>query len=265
MLFTDQLNNTIDLQTYPKRIISIVPSQTELLWDLGIREELVGITKFCIHPKEVFETKTRVGGTKQLNIEKIRALNPDVIIGNKEENEQSQIETLQKEFKVWMSDIYTLDDALKSISKIGELVDKKTKAQEIASYIKTSFNDIPHFNKSVLYLIWKNPYMATGNATFIGDVLKKLGLNNVIENPQGRYPELAIEEMKQLNPELIFLSSEPYPFKDQHIQELQQVLPQTKILLVDGELFSWYGSRLLKSVDYFKDLFNILANNSHIE
>lgn len=258
MRFTDQLNNTFDLPSHPKRIISIVPSQTELLWDLGIKEELLGITKFCIHPKEVFETKTRIGGTKQLNIEKIRALKPDVIIGNKEENEQSQIEALQKEFNVWMSDIYTLEDALESILKIGELVDRKEKAQGIAQQIKTSFNDIPYFNKSVLYLIWKNPYMASGHATFIGDVLKKLGLRNIFENPDGRYPEVSLDEIKHLNPELIFLSSEPFPFKDVHIQELQQILPQTKILLVDGELFSWYGSRLLKSVDYFKSLSNKL-------
>lgn len=258
MLFTDQLNNAIELQSFPKRIISIVPSQTELLWDLGLREELIGITKFCIHPKEVFETKTRIGGTKQLNIEKIRALNPDVIIGNKEENEQSQIEALQKEFKVWMSDIYNLDDALQSIIKIGELVDRTIKAQQIASRIRDSFKYIPQFSQSVLYLIWKNPYMAAGHATFIGDMLTQLGLHNVIENPAGRYPEVTIEEIKCLSPELVFLSSEPYPFKDQHLQELQKELPQTKILLVDGELFSWYGSRLLKSVDYFQDLSNNL-------
>ena len=112
MFFTDQLNNTIELTDLPKRVISLVPSQSELLWDLGLREELVGITKFCVHPKEMFHSITRIGGTKTLNITKIRELQPDIIIGNKEENDYSQIIELQKEFKVWMSDIYTLNDFL---------------------------------------------------------------------------------------------------------------------------------------------------------
>lgn len=254
MIFTDHINNTIELKDFPKRIISIVPSQSELLWDLGLRDELIGITKFCIHPAEMFTTIERVGGTKKLNINKIRALSPDIIIGNKEENEQSQINELKEEFNVWMSDIYTLNDALRTIRSIGELVNKKEQANSISNDIERSFEKLGSANKSVLYLIWKKPYMAAGKATFIGDVLNRIGLKNSIEDKNARYPELSIEEIKKLNPELIFLSSEPYPFKEQHILELQQELPQTKILLVDGELFSWYGSRLLKSVDYFNQL-----------
>lgn len=259
MLFTDQLNNTIELQAYPKRIISLVPSQTELLWDLGLREELVGITKFCIHPGELFRSAPRIGGTKKFNFDKIRELKPDLIIGNKEENEQIQIEQLSKEFNVWMSDIYNLEDALNTINSIGGLVNKEDKAKEITQSIKSSFNDIKKMNRSVLYLIWKNPYMAAGKATFIGDMLGKVGLKNVIKNPDGRYPELTINEIQTLDPELVFLSSEPYPFKDKHIEELQKDLPNTKIVLVDGELFSWYGSRLLQSVRYFNDLSNKLS------
>lgn len=254
MIFTDQLNKTVELNNFPKRIISIVPSQSELLWDLGLREELIGITKFCIHPTEMFTTVKRVGGTKKLNIDKIRELSPDLIIGNKEENEQSQIIELQKEFNVWMSDIYTLNDAIKTIRSIGELVNKKEEAISISNSIEQSFKKLNSINKSVLYMIWKKPYMAAGKDTFIGDILNRLGLKNVIEDPKARYPELSIEEIKNLNPQLLFLSSEPYPFKEQHILELQEELPQTKISLVDGELFSWYGSRLLKSVGYFNQL-----------
>lgn len=254
MLFTDQLNNTIELNSFPKRIISLVPSQTELLWDLGLREELVGITKFCIHPNELFRSAPRIGGTKKFNFDKIRELKPDLIIGNKEENEQVQIEQLSEEFNVWMSDIFNLKDALKTIRSIGALVNKEDKANSIAQKIEQSFNDLKRINKRVLYLIWKDPYMAAGNGTFIGDMLHKIGLQNVIVNPNGRYPELTVQEMKVLNPELLFLSSEPYPFNEKHIFELQRDLPDTKIILVDGELFSWYGSRLLHSVEYFNDL-----------
>lgn len=257
MLFTDQLNNTIELQTFPKRIISIVPSQSELLWDLGLREELVGITKFCIHPQQMFNSVERVGGTKTLNLEKIRALKPDVIIGNKEENEQSQIVELQQEFPVWMSDIYTLQDALQMMEGIGTLVNKTQQAETIKNTIQTSFLNLPHKPQSVLYLIWNKPYMAAGKATFIGDMLSKIGLQNVLEQ-NARYPELSIDDIKVLKPDLVFLSSEPYPFKQEHMDELQQHLPASKIILVDGELFSWYGSRLTKSVDYFHELMDLI-------
>ena len=254
MQFTDQLNNTIEIKSYPKRIISLVPSQSELLWDLGLREELAGITKFCIHPQEMFVSIDRVGGTKTLNIDKIRALKPDLIIGNKEENEQSQILELQKEFTVWMSDIYTLEDSLSMIEKLGALVNRVEESQTITNSIETSFLNLLKVNKSVLYFIWREPYMAAGNATFIGDILKRIGLVNKISDEQARYPELNLDEIKLLNPELILLSSEPYPFKVNHISELQDILPHSKIILVDGELFSWYGSRLQKSVAYFNEL-----------
>jgi ABC-type Fe3+-hydroxamate transport system substrate-binding protein len=254
MLFTDHLNNTIELSAYPKRIISIVPSQSELLWDLGLKQELAGITKFCIHPKVMFSSVERVGGTKQLNLEKIRALKPDLIIGNKEENEQEQVKALRKEFPVWMSDIYNLEDALKTIRAIGELTNRKEKAAEIAELIGHSFKALHTVQKKVLYFIWKGPYMAAGRATFIGDLINRIGLENAISDTMARYPELSVEEIRSLKPECVFLSSEPYPFKEKHIQELQKELPDTKIILVDGELFSWYGSRLLKSVPYFNAL-----------
>lgn len=253
MLFTDHLQHAIELQRPPQRIVSLVPSQSELLWDLGLKDRLAGITKFCIHPKELFDSIPRVGGTKTLNIDKIRALKPDLIIGNKEENERSQIEALQKEFKVWMSDIYNLEDALKTIRAIGGLTDTKEKADSIAAQIRASFRELPFLEKSVLYLIWK-PYMAAGRGTFIGDMLEKTGLKNVIAAEDSRYPQLSIEEIRDLNPELIFLSSEPFPFKQVHADELQQQLPNTNVVLVDGELFSWYGSRLLRSVAYFHEL-----------
>lgn len=254
MLFTDQLNNTIELKSYPKRIVSLVPSQSELLWDLGLREEIVGVTKFCIHPKELFKHIAKIGGTKTIDIQKIRGLKPDLIIGNKEENEHAQILELQKEFPVWMSDIYNLQDALIMIQSIGALVNRLEEADKIKDNINTSFFNLKTINKSVLYLIWKDPYMAAGKATFIGDMLHKMGLQNVITDENGRYPNLSLEDIKLLNPELIFLSSEPYPFKEKHIQEFKELFPYSKIILVDGEMFSWYGSRLLKSVGYFNKL-----------
>ena len=254
MIFKDQLGQHIELTQIPKRIISLVPSQSELLWDLGLRDELIGITKFCIHPNEMFKFKDRVGGTKTLDIHKIRSLKPDLIIGNKEENEYAQIKELQNEFPVWMSDIYNLNDAYKMISDIGDLVNKKSEAIGLVYDIQKSFSVIKKYNKTVLYLIWKNPFMAAGNSTFIGDVLNQMGLINSLKNSDLRYPELTMDEIKNLNPNLIFLSSEPFPFKESHINELKQLVPNATVKLVDGELFSWYGSRLLKSVEYLNNL-----------
>ncbi|MBL7936714.1 MAG: ABC transporter substrate-binding protein [Bacteroidia bacterium] len=257
MIFTDQLQHKVELNSFPKRIVSLVPSQSELLWDLGLRDEIVGITKFCVHPVEMFHSVERIGGTKTLNIEKIRSLKPDLIIGNKEENEKTQIEILQKEFPVWMSDIYNLEDALNMMQLVGELVNKPTQAHQIKYNIENSFLNLQTNQKTGLYLIWNNPYMAAGKATFIGNMLHRISIQNVLDE-NSRYPELSIEEIITLNPEIIFLSSEPYPFKEIHIEELQKKLPSSKVILVDGELFSWYGSRLLKSVNYFNKLIKLL-------
>ncbi len=243
----------------PKRIISLVPSQTELLWDLGLRDELVGITKFCIHPKEMFQSKTRIGGTKKLDFEKIKALQPDLIIGNKEENEQAQIEELMKHYPVWMSDINTLNDAYKMITDIGSIVNKQNASEKIVLQIKSEFNSILNSKskilnqKSTAYFIWKKPYMVASEDTFINEMMITCGFKNVFQN-KTRYPEVTLEELQQLQPEVILLSSEPYPFKEKHIKEFTTACPNAKIIIVDGELFSWYGSRLVKSPKYFTKL-----------
>jgi ABC-type Fe3+-hydroxamate transport system substrate-binding protein len=256
--FTDQLGHSVTINYPPKRIISLVPSQTELLFDLGLDKEIIGLTKFCIHPIEKFAERTKIGGTKKLNIEKIRSLEPDLIIGNREENQQEQIEALMEEFPVWMSDIYTLDDAKETIAQIGELVDRQPEAAYLNHLITSGFSDLKTLavqnglNKTVAYLIWREPFMAAGKDTFIDDILMLNGLNNAIKTK--RYPELTLPELAALKPDLVFLSSEPYPFKQKHLEEIQQFLPGATIMLVDGEMFSWYGSRLIKAVQYLFQL-----------
>ncbi|MBC7614758.1 MAG: ABC transporter substrate-binding protein [Pedobacter sp.] len=260
--FIDQLGRAVTFNYPPKRIISIVPSQSELLFDLGLNEEVIGITKFCIHPIEKFAACTKVGGTKRLKIEAIRELNPDLIIGNKEENTRSEIELLMKEFPVWMSDISNLEDSMRAISEIGELVDRAPEAAYLNHLIHTGFTDLQtlavgkNINKRVAYIIWKDPYLFAGKDTFIDDILMKIGLTNVIK--QSRYPEITLSQLKTENCELVFLSSEPYPFKAKHIEEIKSALPNVKVMLVDGEMFSWYGSRLVKSVQYFFEFQQLL-------
>lgn len=253
--YTDQLGNVLEFKERPQRIVSIVPSQSEFLWDLGLTEELVGITKFCIHPEVMFKTVERVGGTKTLNIDRIRELKPDLIIANKEENEQSQIENLQKEFNVWVSDICNFEDAIGMMNSIGEITGRSERSEQIANQLKYSLPRIKDiFQKQrVAYFIWNKPYMCAAQDTFIGFVLQHIGLENALEGFE-RYPELSEEKLVQLNPELCFLSSEPFPFKEIHVNELHRILPKSKVFIVDGEMFSWYGSRLLLLEDYLKGL-----------
>lgn len=252
--YIDQMNRAVNIPSIPKRIISIVPSQTELLFDLGLDEEIVGITKFCIHPADKVKRKLKIGGTKKLNINQIEKLKPDLIIGNKEENEKDQIEELMQNFPVWMSDISDLDDAIDMIRKVGQLVDREEKAAQMTLSITTSFNNLNIKTSSlkVAYLIWRKPYIVAGKGTFIDDMLKRCGLKNAFGLE--RYPEVFPAQIVEANPDLVFLSSEPYPFTHRHITEFQALVPNAKIQLVDGEAFSWYGSRLLQAPDYFKQL-----------
>jgi ABC-type Fe3+-hydroxamate transport system substrate-binding protein len=257
MEYTDQLGRKIDLAHRPQRIVSLVPSQTELLFDLGLEEEVVGITKFCVHPNQWFRSKSRVGGTKKLDFKKITALQPDLIIGNKEENQEEQIKELMQHYPVWMSDIGNLSEAIHMIASIGAICDRKERAFALTSNIEKAFHALPacHPPRSAAYLIWQNPYMAAGNDTFIHDMLKRCGLTNVIED--SRYPEINLDKLQGHSPSLILLSSEPFPFGTKHIAPLQEACPTSRILLVDGELFSWYGSRLLHTPAYFETILRI--------
>ena len=243
------------------RIISLVPSQTELLVDLGLADNLVGITKFCVHPNHIYKSKPRVGGTKQLDFEKIKALKPSIIIANKEENEKSQIEALSQEFPVWISDIYNLADNEEMILLLSKLFNKTEQAQQIINTITSEFKSLTPYvpPKKVLYFIWRKPYMLAGNNTFINYVLELLGFENLLKNnTESRYPTVTAEMLAKLQPEMVLLSSEPYPFKQKHIDEFQNIWPSANIKLVDGEMFSWYGSRLMQAPAYFNSLTNKL-------
>lgn len=237
-----------------KRIISLVPSQTELLFYLNQESNLVGRTKFCIHPEKQIDNIPVIGGTKKLRIEKIRALNPDLIIGNKEENQKEDIKLLEQEFPVWMSDIQSLEDAFEMISDISAFLNQAETGANLIDDIRKGFDQAGQIsNKSVLYLIWAKPYMGVGSGTFIHNIIEKLGLKNILSS-SSRYPELSENQIIDLRPELVFLSSEPYPFGNDHLQYFRNLLPDSEVILVNGEFFSWYGSRLLHACEYFRKL-----------
>ncbi|WP_264565144.1 ABC transporter substrate-binding protein [Flavobacterium sp. N3904] len=257
----DQLGTSHSFQSSPKRIVSLVPSQTELLYDLGLEDRIVGITKFCVHPYHFKSTKKIVGGTKKVNYEKIRLLEPDIIVCNKEENTKEMVEELREICPVWVTDIVTLEDNFQMITDFGQLFDKRIEARKWNEKLTFALSDFKHFIKDiplkkVAYFIWKNPYMVAGSGTFIDELLKLNHFQNHFADKE-RYPEIDLEKMEEDGDlDLILLSSEPFPFKADDGYEIARDTNNTRTVLVDGEMFSWYGSRLLKAFDYFKYFHN---------
>lgn len=259
--FYDQMGREVLLTKFPKRIISIVPSQTELLCDLGLNDSIVGITKFCIHPNTSYRSKTRIGGTKKLNHQLIKALEPDLIIGNKEENNKADIQELEKHFPVWMSDICSMQDMYEMIASIGHIMRVEDKSQTIIQQIKHSFDALGQTHKrwTSLYFIWQNPYMVAANDTFINTIMYIAGFDNAVGHLK-RYPVISENELKQIQPELVLLSSEPFPFSEKHVENFRQIFKDIPVIVVDGELFSWYGTRLLKTSKYLQKIRSKLAD-----
>lgn len=257
----DQMNQEVILSQFPIRIVSLVPSQTELLADLGLKNEVVGITKFCIHPNDWSRTKVKIGGTKKCNIEKIKELQPDLIIGNKEENTREDIELLKTIAPVWMSDVNTLEQAIHMVEELGRITNRNQEGQKISKEIQHNFANLELQCQSkswtCLYFMWKDPYFTVGTNTFINDMIKMCGGVNLQDSE--RYPEWDFSV--DVHPDVVLLSSEPYPFNQTHVPFFEEKYPESKIRLVDGEYFSWYGSRLIKAPGYFEKVINEIRNS----
>jgi len=253
-VYRDGIGREVRINHAPKRIISLVPSISELLVDLDIMP--LGRTRFCIHPKSLNKVPI-IGGTKNIHVEKVRGLNPDLIVANKEENPKPIVETLSEEYPVWVTEVKTLEGCLDMIQNLGKITEKKDRADELESKIHKGFVEIAKETEKMrplkaLYLIWKKPYMAAGTDSFISDIMERVGLSNCLESwgKRGeRYPKIDHDELKSLNPDVILLSSEPYPFKEADTKEIEDSFG-FKSVLVDGACFSWYGSRMAKSINY---------------
>ncbi len=256
--YLDQMHRKVTISTPPNRIISLVPSLTELLFDLGVGEKIIGRTKFCYRPKKKVQDISRIGGTKKFHFDKIQELEPNLIIGNKEENYKEGILELEKKYPVWMSDISTLSEAYEMIFEVGRLVGKQTEAQDLIQEIQHNFEQIKPLSKRVLYFVWQQPYMVVGQETFIDEMLQLCGFENL--SPAPRYPQMTASEIKEVKPDLLLLSSEPFPFKEKHRLELAHQFPESEVVLVDGEFFSWYGSRLRYAGTYFQTLLEEIQN-----
>ena len=245
--FTDHLGRVVNLPAAPQRIISLCPSQTETLMALGVGQRLVGRTRFCIHPKRELVSVKNVGGTKMVDFERIRALKPDLLIGEKEENTAAMIDALANEWPVYVTDVRDVDSARRMVLDLGQITGTEEMALTVVAKVDASFAGIRPFKKPVscLYLIWKDPWMVVGADTFIDSVLEKCGFHNLGRDLVGRYPVVTEEIFKEKMPEMVLLSSEPFPFSETHIAELQDIMPKSVVRLVDGEKFSWYGSHMV--------------------
>ena len=245
----DQMENHIKFDSAPKRIVSLVPSISEYLADLELEEQVVGITKFCIKPIIWHQNKPKVGGTKTLYLDKIADLKPDLIIANKEENTFEQIKTLQKIYNTYISDVTTTDDMYTMMKHIGFITNRVNKSIDWINLTKEKISKLRSqmdTTRKAYYLVWNDPIMVAGNNTFINTTLKLFGFQNA--EKLDRYPKKLKTELQDSDFDCILLPTEPFPFKLQHKLMYQKIFPNKQIELVDGEQFSWYGSRLAKMI-----------------
>lgn len=247
-----EIDKTFNVNSLPpvKKVVSLVPSLTETIASMGARSRLAGVTRFCSEPNDIRFTVPMVGGTKNFSVGKIEQLKPDCVLAVKEENTRDLILELAEKLPVVLFDIENLNDVYQMIHLLGRLLDKEKQALQMSEKIKLGFDGLTvniEKRTQVLYLIWKDPWMAAGTDTFIGKMIELAGFSNIVS---GRYPQVDDATFEQA--ELVLLSSEPYPFKNNHAIELRKRFPHQKFEWVEAKMFSWYGIRLMKSPAYFK-------------
>lgn len=246
------------------RLVSLCPSTTRLIFDLGRGGDLVGITKFCIHPAEAVAGIEKVGGTKDPKIERILALKPDLVLLNREENRREDWEALdQAGISCHLSFPRTVADCRALVADLGGLLHAEAKATQILSAIDDSAERAQKAasqnpNVPFAYLIWRKPWMTVNSKTYISKLLSDAGGLNVFADAEQDYPAITAQQIAAAKPRMILLSSEPFPFKQKHIDELAAAtgLPKAQIHLVDGELLSWHGSHTADGLDYAVRLFH---------
>lgn len=255
---TDHLGRLVEFSYPPKRIVSLVPGITDTLFSLDLEKEIVGRTRFCVHPKGLVDQVLKVAGTKDISIDKIRMMKPDLIVCEKEENTKEMVDQLEKEFPVFVCEVQSVQDAYRMIDDLGALTDRKQEAKSLRTMIEHGFQRLPRLlGKRFAYVIWKKPYMVVGNDTYIDSVFQSIGFENAFSTYAGRYSVVTEEDFQHANLDYLFLASEPYPFKDSHREEFLDFLPEVPIKILDGEMF-WYGPRMVEAVKYFQYVFREL-------
>lgn len=253
-MFTDHLNREMNVPKFPQRIVSICPAITETLHALGAGSSVVGRTKYCIFPEKEVDKIMVVGGTKDADPEKVRALSPDLILAEKEENTKENVETLEQIAPVAVLEVQTVTDSYRLIRDVGRLIGRVEAAEALVNEIQQAWNALPRVTgQRAVYMMWRKPYMVVGDTTYIQSVMEHMGIENTAKHLEGRYPAITPELLKELDPDVVLLSSEPFPFSEKHQRELAELLPDTPSILVDGEMF-WYGSKMKDAAAYLSKL-----------
>lgn len=255
----DDLRRDVSFDFPPRRVVCLCPSLTETLFALGLDETVVGRTSYCVHPAGRVRNVATVGGTRDVDLARVQALEPDLVVATKEENPEKTVLALAETLPVFVFDVTDYESALRAIMNLGELTDRVARAEGLVHDIRGAFAELrPQAARTVAYLIWADPYMAAGRGTYIHALLEKCGLENVCAKLAGRYPEVGVESLRELRPQFIFLSSEPFHFDDSHVARLASRIPAARVIRVDGEMFAWYGSRMLAAAGYLRQLINEL-------
>lgn len=252
---TDHLGRTVEYAYPPKRIISIVPGITDILYSLQLDAEIVGRTRYCVYPKDKVEQSKTIGGTKKVKPDQIRELKPDLIIAEKEENTKEIVEMLEAEFPVYVCEMQAVEDTYKIIRDLGEITDRQTEAQKLHSEIETAIQSLPSGKGSkYAYVIWQKPYMVAGADTYITSLLEKMNFVNAFSKYEGRYPAVKEDDFRNADLDYIFLATEPFPFQEKHIKLFSELFPDVHVMSLDGEMF-WYGPRMIEAAEYFNRVF----------
>lgn len=258
MTVVDDRGIPLMLEGVPQRIVSLVPSLTETLVELGAEDRLVGLTKFCIHPDRIRREKVRIGGTKGVNLGAIMDLRPDLVIANLEENEAQDVMALEiAGIPCWVCDVRSVERAFDLLADLGVLVGCGDAGAALRDEVRASWSTkrsgFQPAARKVAYAVWRNPWMWAGRDAYIQDVLRWWGWNPWPQEP--RYPELELEAVRQAGVEEVLLPSEPFPFREAHREECEGLRSR----LVDGEMFSWYGSRMARVPAYIDAEFGVGA------
>lgn len=254
----DQLGRSLQYTFPPKKIVSLAPALTDTMYGLELEEEIVGRTRFCIHPHDKVNKALNIGGTKEIKLDRIHQLKPDLIIAEKEENTKEIVEELEQHYPIYVFEVQTVADAFQMMSDLGKVTDRVKQAQQLSQDIEVLFKDLPRAQgKRIAYVIWKRPYMVVGKHTYIQSLLETMSFINPFTQFEGRYPEVTVHDLKAADLDYLFLATEPYPFRKKDIEPMARLLPDVQPIIVDGEMF-WYGVKMLEAVPYFKRVFSKL-------
>lgn len=250
---TDHVGRTIEIAISPKRIISLCPAITTTLFSIGLDKEIIGRTRYCLFPENKVEQLEVVGGTKDINLEKIRTLNPDLIIAEKEENTEEIVLQLEKEFPVYVFEVQSIEDNDRMIQDLGQLTNKETASARLREQILQALGSLPNLQgKKVAYMIWQNPFMVVGDDTYINALLGAMNLVNPFTAVEGRYPVVTLEDLQQMDLDYLLLATEPFRFKERHVEKMASLLTTVQVSLIDGEMF-WYGVNMIDGANYLKN------------